>query len=117
MMEGVWSMPFTSYNRSLQASAMIRDMGKDLIGHDTSSILVTFLIRLLANEPSIYAAILNDHEQITMNKHKGQLLTWEDLAKMSYTWRIAEDLRIFPPVFGCFRQAVKDKEYNGYLIP
>jgi hypothetical protein len=52
-----------------------------------------------------------------MNKQKGQLLTWEDLAKMSYTWRIAQDLRMFPPVFGCFRQAVKDKEYNGYLIP
>ncbi|KAL9403417.1 hypothetical protein Peur_000389 [Populus x canadensis] len=86
-------------------------------GHDTSSILVTFLIRLLANDPSIYAAILNEHEQITMNRQKGQLLTWEDLAKMSYTWRIAQDLRIFPPVFGCFRQAVKDKEYNGYLIP
>jgi hypothetical protein len=32
MMEGVWSIPFTSYNRSLQASARIRDMGKDLIG-------------------------------------------------------------------------------------
>jgi cytochrome P450 family 26 subfamily A len=50
-----------------------------------------------------------------MNKQKGQLLTREDLAKMSYTWRIAQDLRIFPPVFGCLRQAVKDKEYNGYL--
>ena len=50
-----------------------------------------------------------EHEQITMNKHKGQLLTWEDLAKMSYTWRIAQGLRIFPPVFGCFRQALKDK--------
>jgi hypothetical protein len=44
-----------------------------------------------------------------MNKQKGQLLIREDLAKMSYTWRIAQDLRIFPPVFGCLRQAVKDK--------
>lgn len=27
-------------------------------GHDTSSVLITFIIRLLANEPSIYAAVL-----------------------------------------------------------
>lgn len=27
-------------------------------GHDTSSVLITFIIRLLANEPAIYAAVL-----------------------------------------------------------
>jgi cytochrome P450 len=27
-------------------------------GHDTSSVLITFIIRLLANEPAVYAAIL-----------------------------------------------------------
>ena len=27
-------------------------------GHDTSSVLITFIMRLLANEPTIYAAIL-----------------------------------------------------------
>lgn len=27
-------------------------------GHDTSSVLITFLLRLLANEPSVYAAVL-----------------------------------------------------------
>jgi len=111
MMEGMWSipinLPFTRYNRSLQASASIRNMTKDLIGekrmelakkgvnphkdliscmlstrdennrevineneimdnvmlvmtagHDTSSVLITFLVRILANDPSIYAAIL-----------------------------------------------------------
>jgi cytochrome P450 family 26 subfamily A len=107
----MWSipinLPFTRYNRSLQASASIRNMTKDLIGekrmelakkgvnphkdliscmlstrdennrevineneimdnvmlvmtagHDTSSVLITFLVRILANDPSIYAAIL-----------------------------------------------------------
>ncbi|GMY31330.1 cytochrome P450 716B1-like [Fagus crenata] len=57
-------------------------------GHDTSSVLITFIIRLLANEPAVYAAILQE------------FLTWEDLAKMKYTWRVAmETLRIHPPVF------------------
>lgn len=27
-------------------------------GHDTSSVLITFIVRLLANEPAIYAAVL-----------------------------------------------------------
>lgn len=34
-------------------------------GHDTSSVLLTFIVRLLANEPSIYAAVLQGmHRQV-----------------------------------------------------
>jgi len=48
-------------NREVITEMGIEDIGMLVMtaGHDTSSILVTFLIRLLANEPSIYAAILN----------------------------------------------------------
>lgn len=46
------------------------------------------------------------------------LLTWEDLSKMKFTWRVAmETMRIFPPIFGGFRQTAKDIEYGGYIIP
>lgn len=111
MMRGMWSvpvnLPFTRYNRSLQASARAQKILKLLIGekrvdlhqkgasprqdlitrllsirddnneqvisdkeiihnsmlimvagHDTSSVLLTFLVRLLANDPVIYAAVL-----------------------------------------------------------
>ncbi|CAL5345752.1 unnamed protein product [Camellia sinensis] len=57
-------------------------------GYDTSSILLTLLIRLLANEPSIYAAIVQEQEEIAKSKALGELLTWDDLTKM-YTWRVA----------------------------
>ncbi|XVE50605.1 hypothetical protein DITRI_Ditri01bG0176800 [Diplodiscus trichospermus] len=171
MIEGMWSvpvnLPFTRYNRSLQASARAQKILKGLLGekrveleqkgaspsqdlitcllsirdennkevisekeiidnvtlimvagHDTSSILLTFLVRLLANDPAIYAAVLQEQEEIAKSKHKGEHLTWEDLAKMKYTWKVAmETLRLFPPVFGGFRKAVKDIEYGGYLIP
>ncbi|XP_061984535.1 cytochrome P450 716B1-like [Populus nigra] len=171
MIEGMWSipinLPFTRYNRSLQASASIRNMMKHLIGekrrelakkgvnphkdliscmlsirdennrevideneimdnvmlvmtagHDTSSVLITFLVRILANDPSIYAAILKEQEQIAQSKQKGELLTWDDLAKMKYSWRVAQEtLRLVSPIFGGFRKAVKDIEYDGYLIP
>lgn len=48
-------------NREVITEKGIEDNGMLVMtaGHDTSSILVTFLIRLLSNEPSIYAAILN----------------------------------------------------------
>ncbi|KAK3188345.1 hypothetical protein Dsin_027906 [Dipteronia sinensis] len=87
-------------------------------GHDTSSILITFMIRLLANDPSVYATIVQEHEEIAKNKASGELLTWEDLAKMKYTWRVAmETLRITPPVFCSFRKVLTDFEYEGYIIP
>ncbi|EXB50284.1 Cytochrome P450 [Morus notabilis] len=89
-----------------------------IAGYDTSSVLITFIIRFLANEPSIYAAVLQEQEEIARSKKSGEFLTWEDLAKMKYTWRVAmETLRIVPPVFGSFRKTLKDIEYGGYLIP
>ncbi|CAJ1971381.1 unnamed protein product [Sphenostylis stenocarpa] len=87
-------------------------------GHDTSSVLITFIIRLLANKPAIYAAVLQEQEEIAKSKPEGEALTWEDLSKMKYTWTVAmETLRMFPPVFGGFRKATVDIEYEGYVIP
>ncbi|GLT62109.1 hypothetical protein SLA2020_347710 [Shorea laevis] len=87
-------------------------------GHDTSSVLITFLIRLFANYPAIHAAVLQEQEEIAKSKSAGEFLTWEDLAKMKYTWKVAmETLRFFPPVFGGFRTAIKDIDYGEYLIP
>ncbi|KAL7212124.1 hypothetical protein ACSBR2_014900 [Camellia fascicularis] len=78
-------------------------------GYDTSSILLTFSIRLLANEPSIYAAIVQEQKEISKSKILGELLTWDDLSKMKYTWRVAmEILRITPPGFCSFRRVLKD---------
>ncbi|XP_045786988.1 beta-amyrin 28-monooxygenase-like [Trifolium pratense] len=87
-------------------------------GYDTSSVLITFIIRLLANEPAICAAVLQEQEEIARGKLLGEPLTWEDLSKMKYTWRVAmETLRMVPPVFGGFRKAATDIEYGGYIIP
>ncbi|KAL5548339.1 hypothetical protein UlMin_003570 [Ulmus minor] len=89
-----------------------------IAGHDTSSILITFIMQFLANKPDIYAAVLQEQEEIAKSKAFGEFLTWEDLAKMKFTWRVAmETLRVVPPVFGGFKKAVKDIEYGGYIIP
>ncbi|KAI8008097.1 Cytochrome P450 716B2 [Camellia lanceoleosa] len=87
-------------------------------GHDTSSVLMTFIVRLLANDPTIHAGVVQEQEDIAKSKSSGELLTWDDLAKMKYTWKVAmETLRTFPPIFGGFRKTLKDVQYGGYLIP
>ncbi|KAJ8532579.1 hypothetical protein K7X08_012502 [Anisodus acutangulus] len=170
MIEGIWSipinMPFTRFNRSLEASKDVQKMLKQLIsekrhelnnnlasshqdlitcllsiggennqeliseneiihnvmlimiaGHDTSSVLITFMVRILARMQTSMQLSLKQ-EEIAQSKSPGESLTWEDLGKMKYTWRVAmETMRMFPPIFGGFRQTVKDIEYGGYLIP
>ncbi|RLM87256.1 putative cytochrome P450 superfamily protein [Panicum miliaceum] len=89
-----------------------------IAGHDTSSILLTFLIRQLADDPDTLAAMVHEHDEIAKSKGDGEALTWEDLAKMKLTWRAAQEmLRMVPPVFGNFRRATKDIEFDGYVIP
>ena len=67
---------------------------------------------------SINLVVIAEQEEIAKSKPSGEPLTWEDLAKMKYTWRLAlETLRVFPPIFGGFRKAVTDIEYGGYIIP
>ena len=59
-----------------------------------------------------------EHEEIAKTKVSGELLNWDDLAKMKHTWKAAmETMRIIPPIFGGFRKVLKDFEYGGYLIP
>ncbi|XP_030453516.1 cytochrome P450 716B1-like [Syzygium oleosum] len=87
-------------------------------GYDTSSVLITFVLRLLSKNPAVYKAVLQEQEEIAKSKTSGEPLTWEDLARMKYTWRVAmETLRMVPPVFGGFRVALKDIDYGGYIIP
>ncbi|KAK1556452.1 hypothetical protein Q3G72_005206 [Acer saccharum] len=171
MMDGLVSipinLPFTQFNRSLNASAKVRTMITNLIhvkraalkqntallrqdfitclldiqskgnsivisdeeivdnsiivmiaGHDTSATLLTFLVRLLASDPSVRANIVQEQEEIARNKASGEHLTWDDIGKMKYTWRVAlETLRMDPPLLGSFRRALRDIEYQGYTIP
>lgn len=123
-------------------------IGVMVAGYDTSSVLITFLVRALACNQSVYAAVLQgtytytylqsvlmlfyidrlvnmlfdiffvEQEEIGKSKASGEALTWEDLGKMKYTWRVAmETLRMYPPLIGSFRRVLKDFEYKGYTIP
>ncbi|KAK6932321.1 Cytochrome P450 [Dillenia turbinata] len=57
-------------------------------------------------------------EEIANKKGSNEPLTWDDLAKMKYTWRVAtETLRMTPLIFCSFRRALQDVEFGGYVIP
>ncbi|GAV60669.1 LOW QUALITY PROTEIN: p450 domain-containing protein, partial [Cephalotus follicularis] len=159
MIVGLWSvpinLPFTSYNRSLRATARIRKLLKNLMlkkrvqlqkgtfphqdlitcllsfcnddneqliteeeivdnailvmaaGYETASSLIAFLIQLFANNHVVHASVLQEQEAIAKSKPLGEPLTWGDLTKMRYTWRVAmETMRLFLPIFGGFKNAL-----------
>jgi cytochrome P450 len=55
---------------------------------------------------------------IMSKKMAGENLTLEDTKKMKYTWQVArESMQLFPPIFGSFRKAIADTEYEGFTIP
>ncbi|KAM0995797.1 hypothetical protein ACFX13_005939 [Malus domestica] len=88
--------------------------------HDTSAILLSLMIWKLSKDSEIYNKVLEEQMDIIGKREEGaeNRLTWAEIQKMKYTWRVAQELmRIIPPVFGSFRKALKDIEYGGYDIP
>ncbi|CAB4282039.1 unnamed protein product [Prunus armeniaca] len=91
-----------------------------IASHDTSAILLSLMIWKLSRDSEIYNKVLEEQMDILRKREEGidDGLTWAEIHKMKYTWRVAQELmRIIPPVFGSFRTAVKDTQYEGYDIP
>ncbi|GLJ25891.1 hypothetical protein SUGI_0496280 [Cryptomeria japonica] len=89
-----------------------------LAGHDTTTVLFTHLVRMLALNPSVYHSILQEQMEVLSGKQPNEPLQWKDIQKMKYTWKVAQEiLRFIPPVVGGFRRAIQDVEYGGYTIP
>ncbi|XP_051179575.1 cytochrome P450 716A1 isoform X2 [Lolium perenne] len=115
-------IPLTRFSKGVH-SLTLEDIVDNAMGlivgaHETSSVLITFMIRYLANETEILDKVTKEQDEIAINKKLGDALTWDDVAKMKYTWKVAmETLRTVPPVFGSFRTTTKDIEYQGYHIP
>ena len=56
--------------------------------------------------------------EIAKSKREGELLKWEDIQKMRYSWNVVcESLRLMPPVQGGFREVVSDVSFSGFTIP
>ncbi|CDP14237.1 unnamed protein product [Coffea canephora] len=87
-------------------------------GHDTASSACTFIVKYLAELPEIYEGVYKEQMEIANSKAPGELLNWEDIQKMKYSWNVAcEVLRLAPPLQGAFREALNDFMFNGFSIP
>ncbi|XP_010273405.1 PREDICTED: taxadiene 5-alpha hydroxylase [Nelumbo nucifera] len=86
--------------------------------HDTTSFAIAMICRMLALHPNCHSRLVEEHVEIAGSKRPGENLTLEDTKKMKYTWQVArESMRMFPPIFGSFRKAIVDIEYEGFTIP
>ncbi|TKY60765.1 Beta-amyrin 28-oxidase [Spatholobus suberectus] len=87
-------------------------------GHDTASAACTFIVKYLAELPHIYGKVYQEQMEIAKSKSPGELLNWDDVNRMKYSWNVAcEVMRIAPPLQGAFREAINDFVFNGFSIP
>ncbi|KAK4854811.1 hypothetical protein QYF36_001593 [Acer negundo] len=87
-------------------------------GHDTASAAITFIVKYLSELPHIYNLVLKEQMEIAKSKKPGELLNWEDVQKMKYSWSVAcEVMRLAPPLQGAFREAINDFVLSGFSIP
>ncbi|KAK9280488.1 hypothetical protein L1049_014180 [Liquidambar formosana] len=87
-------------------------------GHDTASAAITFVVKYLAELPEIYDEVFKEQMEIAKSKAPGEMLNWEDIQKMRYSWNVAcEVMRLAPPLQGGFREALNDFIYAGFSIP
>ncbi|KAK7359119.1 hypothetical protein VNO77_01065 [Canavalia gladiata] len=87
-------------------------------GHDTSRSVLSLAMKYLAQLPEVYDHVLKEQLEISEGKEAGELLQWEDIQKMKYSWNVASEvMRLSPSVGGAYREAIKDFTYADYNIP
>lgn len=93
-------------------------IGMLVASFETTSSAVTSVLRYLAELPHVYEQVYKEQMSIAKSKKTEDLLSWEDIEKMKYSWNTArESLRLTPPAQGSFRETVTDFTYAGFTIP
>ncbi|XP_058184811.1 beta-amyrin 28-monooxygenase-like [Rhododendron vialii] len=93
-------------------------LGLLVASHDNITSVCTCIVKYLAELPEVYQGVYQEQLEIVKSKAPGELLKWEDIQKMKYSWNVAcEVMRLAPPNQGAFREALKDFTYNGFSIP
>nr|POE86689.1 beta-amyrin 28-oxidase [Quercus suber] len=68
-------------------------------GHETTTTTITFVMKYLAENPHVYSEVFKEQMEIAKFKGPNDLLNWDDIKKMKYSWNVAcETLRLTPPL-------------------
>ncbi|KAK2983542.1 hypothetical protein RJ640_023076, partial [Escallonia rubra] len=93
-------------------------LGSLIASHHTTSTVISFIVKYLAELPYIYREVYREQIGIARSKEPEELLNWDDLQKMKYSWNVAcEAMRLSPPGQGAYREAITDFTYEGFTIP
>lgn len=83
-------------------------------GYETMGTALTWSWYLLCQHPEIYTKLQQEVDDVL----HGRTPTYADLARLPSCLQVfKESLRIYPPAFAFFRQAQRDVEIDGYLVP
>ncbi|KAK3429902.1 hypothetical protein EUGRSUZ_E01403 [Eucalyptus grandis] len=89
-----------------------------IASYDTTGTSITVIVNYLASLPHIYEKAYKEQMEIAKSKAAGELLNWDDIRKMKYSWNVTcESMRLTPPAQGAFREAITDFTFAGYTIP
>ncbi|RDY07021.1 hypothetical protein CR513_08914, partial [Mucuna pruriens] len=147
VLSGIISMPIdlprTQFNRGIKASKFVKEELMKIMKHrkvdianGTATQTQDILSRMLSYcdedgkymtqhdiADKILGMLVGDHDTtkqmaIAKSKAPGELLNWQDIEKMKYSWNVAcEVMRLVPPSQGGFREAINDFVFNGFSIP
>ena len=83
-------------------------------GHETTAMALSWALHLLAAHPGVQARLRAELQSVL----GGRAVTGDDLARLPYTAGVLhETLRLYPPIWGFGRQAVRDTQLGAYDIP
>ncbi|KAH6765196.1 hypothetical protein C2S52_014249 [Perilla frutescens var. hirtella] len=89
-----------------------------MVSFESTASAITSVMNFLAELPHVYDEVFKEQMEIAKSKGPDEMLTWEDIEKMKYSWNVArETLRLAPPAQGAFRVAIAEFTYAGFTIP
>ncbi|KAI3743804.1 hypothetical protein L1987_56871 [Smallanthus sonchifolius] len=88
-------------------------------GHESSAHVTTWATMFLQTHPEDFKKAKEEQERIVKNRPSGQKgLTLKEYRQMEYLSKVVDEtLRIVSLSFMTFREAKKDVEFKGYVIP